>query len=267
MNIDSISGLGQALFDEAGDALFLFDPETDELLNVNPMAERLTGFRRAELLAQPATHWFRLITAPTNAGRLRQAGLQSEILHSQEGYQLRTRDPQVWVPVNLTVARLHVKPKTLALITARDIRMVRDAYRQVQLKEAELRRVFSSISDCLWSADIDRKGGWKFRHISPVVARILGHPPRHYEGDFQNWVNAIHPEDRSRWDRMIFRLCSTQGGWGGQFPPMPPLRRGGRTHPGGIPGPLAGWFGALGAQQHHGQPGQGGVLDTRRHPD
>jgi len=215
MNIDSIPGLGQALFDEAGDALFLFDPETDQLKSVNPMAERLTGFRGAELLAQPATYWFRLISAPSNAGRLRQAGMQSEILHSQEGYQLRTRDANLWVPVNLTVARLHVRPKTLALITARDIRIVRDAYRQVQLKEAELRRVFSSISDCLWSADIDRKGTWKFRYISPVVSRILGRPASHYDGGVQNWRASIHPEDRARWERMIFCLCSTPAGESG----------------------------------------------------
>ncbi len=212
MNVDSIPGLGQALFDEAGDALFLFDPETDQLLNVNPMAERLTGFRRPEMLAQPATHWFRLIGASGNSGRLRQAGMHSEILHSQEGYQLRTRDGNLWVPVNLSVTRLHVRPKTLALITARDIRAVRDAYRQVQQKEAELRRVFSSISDCLWSADIDRKGTWKFRYVSPVVMRILGRPSSHYESGVQNWRASIHPEDHARWERMIFRLCSTPAG-------------------------------------------------------
>ncbi len=218
MNIDTITGLGKALFEEAGDALFLFDPETDQLLNVNPMAERLTGCRRAELLARPATYWFRMIATASKADRLRQAGMQSEILHSQEGYQLRTNVPDVWVPVNLTVARLHVRPKTLALVTARDIRVVRDAYRQVQQKEAELRRVFSSISDCLWSADIDRKGGWKFRSISPVVSRILGHPPRHYESGVQNWRQAIHPDDRPRWEQLISRLCSTpEGETGGPF--------------------------------------------------
>ena len=40
---NQIKGLGRALFQEAGDALFLFDPDTDRLMAVNPMAERLTG--------------------------------------------------------------------------------------------------------------------------------------------------------------------------------------------------------------------------------
>ena len=52
-------GFGAALFQEAGDAQFLFDPDTDRLMAVNPMAERLTGLSRDELIAQPMTYWFR----------------------------------------------------------------------------------------------------------------------------------------------------------------------------------------------------------------
>src|SRR5262249_55717300 len=33
--------LARALFEESGDALFLFEPEADELVAVNPVAERL----------------------------------------------------------------------------------------------------------------------------------------------------------------------------------------------------------------------------------
>jgi PAS domain S-box-containing protein len=54
MSTDVIDGLGRALFEEAGDALFLLDPESDLLLDVNPTAERLTGFARHELLGRPA---------------------------------------------------------------------------------------------------------------------------------------------------------------------------------------------------------------------
>ncbi|TMQ31856.1 MAG: hypothetical protein E6K70_21725, partial [Planctomycetota bacterium] len=42
--------LSVTLFEEAGDALFLFDPESEQLADVNPMAQRLSGFSRAELL-------------------------------------------------------------------------------------------------------------------------------------------------------------------------------------------------------------------------
>ena len=46
MSTYRIKGLSRALFEEAGDALFLFDPDTEQIVHVNPMAERLSGFSR-----------------------------------------------------------------------------------------------------------------------------------------------------------------------------------------------------------------------------
>jgi len=45
----SAQEFAQALFEEAGDALILFDPETEQILEVNPMAQRLSGFSRRAL--------------------------------------------------------------------------------------------------------------------------------------------------------------------------------------------------------------------------
>ena len=36
--------LARALFEESGDAMFLLEPETDQLVDVNSVAVRLTGF-------------------------------------------------------------------------------------------------------------------------------------------------------------------------------------------------------------------------------
>jgi PAS domain S-box-containing protein len=202
MNTYDIAGLAQALFQEAGDALFLFEPDTDHLLDVNPMAERLSGFPRARLLAMPATYWFRFAGSQRGSvHRLRQAARKSDIFHSQEGFFLRTHRDRVWVPVNLTIARLHVQPKTLALITARDIREQRAAHARLVKTEAELRRVLDSVSDCLWSAEIDDKHQWVYRYISPVVKKITGRPPDFFLASVQRWQSLVHPEDRARWEK------------------------------------------------------------------
>jgi PAS domain S-box-containing protein len=207
MNIEQnqIRGLGRALFQEAGDALFLFDPDNDRLMAVNPIAERLTGLDRDVLLAKPMTYWFRF--AGKGKERLRHAATHSEIFHSQEGFLLRTRQDDVWIPINITIARLHVEPKPLALITARDIREQRDAHAQLQEKEAELRRVLASVSDCLWSAEIDVAGRWVYQFISPVVARITGRAPETFlRGGASSWRDVVHREDRPRWDRALANL-------------------------------------------------------------
>ena len=122
MAIETITGLGRALFVEAGDGLFLFDPDDDRLLDVNPMAERLTGCSCHDLLQKPATYWFRFAGKNGSKDRLRQASSHTGVFHAQDGFVLPLAEDGVWIPVNLTVTRLHVKPKVLALLTVRDVR-------------------------------------------------------------------------------------------------------------------------------------------------
>jgi PAS domain S-box-containing protein len=199
--------LSRALFEEAGDALFLLDPQNDQLLDVNPTAERLTGLSRAQLVGQPATYWFRSGGSPGGTQRVRQAASRTGVFHSQEGFFLRTGADGVWVPVNLTIARLHLKPRTLALITARDIRERYEATARLQSAEAELRRVMVSISDCLWSATLSPSGsGWTYRYVSPVVERITGRPAEHFQTDSRRWRDIVHHADLMRWDEAAARL-------------------------------------------------------------
>jgi len=207
MDTQPIKGLGRALFNEAGDALFLFDPETEQLFDVNPMAESMSGFTRQELLQRPATYFFRF-QAPGGTQRLRQATTHSGVFHSQEGFLLRTSKDGLWIPVNLTIARLHVQPKTLALITARDVRPQHEAVKALRETEQELRRVMTSVSDCLWSAQINAAGHWTYRYNSPVVSRILGRPAEHFLDSIDTWRQVVHPDDRTGWDEARARLCS-----------------------------------------------------------
>jgi two-component system cell cycle sensor histidine kinase/response regulator CckA len=112
--------LAITLFEESGDALFLFDPISETMIDVNPMAQRLSGFPYGELLRMKVTQLFRS-SGPSGLQRLRHAYNRTGLFHSQEDFLLRHAKDDLWVPVNLTVTRLHARPKTLGLITARDI--------------------------------------------------------------------------------------------------------------------------------------------------
>ncbi len=201
--------LAQALFDEAGDALFLLDPATDNILDVNPMAERLSGFARQELLQLQAAYLFR---HTGQGGKQRLLGVLKNTVafHSQEGFVLRTPADGVWIPVNITIARLHVEPNTLALITVRDVREQRSAHARLQETEAELRRVLASVSDCLWSAAIDETGLWQYRYFSPAIERIAGRGADYLRGGAHRWRSVVHPEDAARWDAARARWRSEQ---------------------------------------------------------
>jgi PAS domain-containing protein len=98
----------KTLFEEAGDALFLIEPQSDRLVATNTAAERLTRFSRSDLLKMPATYWFRFAD---QAGKdwLREATNSGGVVHFQDGYFLRTQEIAAWIPVNLTISRLNVQ--------------------------------------------------------------------------------------------------------------------------------------------------------------
>jgi PAS domain S-box-containing protein len=201
--------LAQAIFEEIGDALFLLDPETDRLLEVNPIALRMTGFTRAEILKLPATYLFRF-EAAGGAQRLRGAFTKTVVFHGQDGFLLRTKD-DAWVPVNLTVSRLHVAPRTLGLIIARDDRDRRQAFAQARRVEAELRQVLASSPAALWSAERapgpEVMSGWQFRYVSPLLARIAGRPPDYFDHPFK-WGEVVHPTERDPYRNGLRRLIT-----------------------------------------------------------
>lgn len=204
-----IEELAKFLFEEAGDALFLFDPASGELVDANPMAERLSGFSRQELLALRTSQLWRA-EQDGSLSQMQNAYQRTGIFHGKDGFLLRTKQEGVWIPVNLTITRLHVKPRTLSLITARDVRAQREAYGKLKKVEAELRRVLSSVADCLWSAKITPDGQWIYRYISPVIEKITGVPSSQFIRDRGNWGAILHPEDRERWKENSAKLQAGQ---------------------------------------------------------
>jgi PAS domain-containing protein len=127
------------------------------------------------------------------------------VFHAKDGYLLRTTNDGVWIPVNVSVSRLHVRPHALALITVRDIRERREAELRLRRLEAELSRLTASISACLWSAETTGAGAWAYRYWSPVVERITGRPPDFFLSGPDKWEGVVHPEDRAGWKESLAR--------------------------------------------------------------
>jgi PAS domain S-box-containing protein len=197
MNKFNREELVQTLFEESGDALFLFDPASEQVVDVNPAVQRLTGFTRQELLRMAVAYLFRS-EIQGRLHSLRNAFRKTGAFHSQEGFLLRTKEDGVWIPLNLSVTRLHVRPAPLGLITARDIREQRKAHDRLAKMEAELRRVLASVSDCVWSQEIDPSGRIRSSYASPVVTRLTGRPPEFYDQGPEAWLTNVHHEDRPR---------------------------------------------------------------------
>jgi len=202
--------LAQALFDEASDALLLFEPQSEQIIDLNPMLERLTGFTRQQLLSYKALHLLRFVGPGNGKQKLQAAASKTGIFHAHEGYLLRTCDEEVWIPVTVSITRLHVQPHTLALITLRDVREQFATTQRLQQTEAELRRVLQSVSDCLWSAEWFPEGTFAYRYVSPVVETLTQRPPEYFAVDWQRWRDILHEEDRASWQAGLQKLRQGQ---------------------------------------------------------
>jgi PAS domain S-box-containing protein len=209
MNYYDLEGMAQALFEGTGDALFLFDPESDQILDANATAQRLTGFSVAHLHHMKVTSLVHA-TSTNELDHFRRAAKKTTFFSSREGYFLQTFKEGVRIPVNLSVSRLHANHVVLGLITARDVRKQHEALERCQATEAEFRRVLASVSDCLWSAEVDAAGKWLYRYFSPVVERITGQPPEHFLPGVHRWWSVVHPEDQGRWTKALARQRAGQ---------------------------------------------------------
>jgi PAS domain S-box-containing protein len=70
----------------------------------------------------------------------------------------------------------------------------------------DLQSVMASISDYLWSGELDSQGNWQNRYYSPATERITGRPPEFYMQGPEQWFSTIHPDDRPRLLKVLERL-------------------------------------------------------------
>jgi two-component system cell cycle sensor histidine kinase/response regulator CckA len=167
----NIAELAQTLFEEAGDALFLFDPEDGRILEINPMAQRLSGMSRPDLLKESVASMFRS-SQQGGITRLRRAyRVTGLFFHSQDGFFLRQRNQGTWLPVNLTVARLHARPKTLGLITARDVSEQKRVETALRESEQSHKDLIETANDIIYTTDLTGK----LTSINAAGERLTGY--------------------------------------------------------------------------------------------
>jgi PAS domain S-box-containing protein len=198
----NLASLAHALFEEAADALILFVPDTDEVLEANSAAQQLSGFSRQHLLGTSITDLFSC-SDKAKQHSLHEAAEGAAIVQSQDGHFLRTSQEGVWIPVNLSVTRLHVQPKTLALLTVRDMRELEQA-------REKYRRIFENATEGIFQTSPDGR----FLTANPALARMLGYADVDdlfaHVTDVARQVH-VQPERRAELSRLLETHDAVQG--------------------------------------------------------
>jgi len=127
--------IDHCVFREAHDAFFVLHPTELRVVEANPAAQRLTGFRRKQLLELGLQDLF---DGQTDDGLqpLISATHTTSCLLSRDGYLLVASDGRR-IPVHVSISRIHTEPDPLALVIARDVSLQKQA--EEQQRQWELR--------------------------------------------------------------------------------------------------------------------------------
>jgi len=210
--------ISRSLFREANDAFFLFDPRSQQIVDLNPAALRLTGIEKEAACSMRLEEIFGG-SGPDGLEQLTQALGRTGFFHSREGYFLK-RPAKSDLPVNVSVSRIHTEPDPVGLVVARDIserKQAEEALRQIEVRYNSL---VASTGVMVWEID---KGG-DLASLSPAFQTITGWSRGDWIG--QPFDRLLDPDDRETALEMHRRA------WQGETLPRSDLRI--RTQTGGL---------------------------------
>lgn len=172
----------------------------------------LTGYRPSELIENRTVAFGELIH-PEDRNRVWEE--VQEALREKEPFQLvyrivTTRREEEWVweqgrGVYDAGGNVEALEGFITDITER-----RQTVEALRRTEAELRQVMDSVSDYIWSAEVDKKGRFIYRYYSPVVERITGRPPEFYMQAPERWLSTIYSEDLPQVEKAYKRITTGQ---------------------------------------------------------
>ncbi|MBI4375817.1 MAG: PAS domain S-box protein [Elusimicrobia bacterium] len=190
------------LFEANPNPMWVVDRRTLRFLAVNEAAVRHYGYSREEFLSMRLQD----IRPPEDIPSLMAARPSTRTgLFFAGTWRHQKKDGRV-IDVEVRGHSVNFKKRPAQLITTKDVTDTIRAEWALRAQQSEFQRVLRSISDYIWSGEVDAAGLFRYRYYSPVVETVTGRPPAFYlEGPHQ-WLSTVHPEDRPRMHLSAERL-------------------------------------------------------------
>ena len=182
--------LFRALVDQSDDAFEVINPETGRFVDVNARACAELGLTREEYLSRHVWEVDALMDEERwrrHAETLRARGtLRGEGLHlRKDGTRFPIEFRAKWVRLD----------RDYIVTAVRDISGRQDAERSLRASEERFRQLAENIQEVFWMTDPQRR---TMLYISPAYETIWGRTCASLYESPDNWLDAIHPEDRDR---------------------------------------------------------------------
>lgn len=183
------------LIDILPDAVFLIHPN-GRLMAVNSPAVAMLGYATPEELLQKSIFE---ITPPEIHDRIRLdvlAALKAGIIRNAEYSMLKKDGTLFQVELSGAVSLgVKIQPSGLLISVVRDITERKRVQEALRASEERFRQMADHIQQVFWLSTVDKS---RIIYVSPAYEEIWGQPCDRLYASSQNWLEAIHPDDRPR---------------------------------------------------------------------
>jgi PAS domain S-box-containing protein len=179
------------LIDILPDAICLISPQ-GRLISVNSQAVAMLGYDSASELLNKSV--FDLIPASERI-KADMSVLRNRIIRSVEYTMLKKNGESFQVELSATVTS-DKEGQTAGLVcVARDITKRKQAEQILRDSEERFRQLADNIREVFWMTDVSKN---QMIYVSPAYEEIWGRRVEELYASPQDWMDAIHPEDRGR---------------------------------------------------------------------
>ena len=175
------------LFEKNTSVMWLVDPATGEIIDVNAAAVAFYGYSKAQLTRMRVFDINKMSPEGLAAEMKRAAKGESNIFffrhHLASG---EVRD------VEVHASPIKWEGRALVLSIMLDVTRRKQVEEALKVSEERLRLALQAANQSWFEADfISGKVS-----VSPEYARMLGYEPDEFHTDVQNWLAHVHPDDR-----------------------------------------------------------------------
>jgi PAS domain S-box-containing protein len=179
------------LFEAARDGIFLIDPETSRIVDVNPFLQEFLGYAHDEFLGKELYEIGLLKDKHTSKANFRELLQKGYIRY--EDLPLQTKDGRQ-VDVEFVSNLYEEGSQQIIQCNVRDISRRKQAEAALRQSEDRFKLVARAVSDVIWDWNLLTGSLW----WSEGFVATFGYLGREVQPGRASWETRIHPDDRHR---------------------------------------------------------------------
>ncbi len=182
------------------------DEPGPRIVFVNDAFERLTGYRREEVLGKSPRFLQGPLTDRNELDRIRIALKARQPVRSELINYTRTGEP-IWVDLDIVPVADAAGRPTHFVAVQRDITERKRVLQALHESEARFKTVARVTSDTIWDWDLDSDHLWWSDGLQSTFGYMLADLP----ADTSSWTRCLHPDDHDRVLQSIHQVIDNGG--------------------------------------------------------